>query len=209
MPPPPASVGVDFAALVKEATASVAPAEDGGVWLASLHGLVYVSGDGGWASTTIKEPIRALARDRAGWLWVAAKGGLIARKPSGETMRVGVVHGLTIVEPRIVVELAEERMLVIGADAEGHDRLAVGKQLSWVTYRALPEVHWDAAARRGAGAVVMGGDRVYRIAPARAGEVRPLVRDGMRLVVVAGTAATNWWIDPIDLVVPPGAMTVS
>ena len=208
MPPPPASVGVDFGALARDATASVAPAEDGGAWLASPHGLVRVSGQGEWAPTTIKEPIRALARDRAGWLWVAAKGGLIVRKPTGETMRVGAAQGCAVVEPRLLVELADEQMLVIGADADGHDRLAVGKELAWVTYRALPEVHWDAAARRGAGAVVMGGDRVYRIEPASAGEVQPLARDGMRLVAVAGTPATDWAIDPIDLVVPPGAMTV-
>jgi hypothetical protein len=159
-------------------------------------------------STPIKDPIRALARDRGGWLWVAAKGGLIARKPTGETMRVGPAQGCAVAEPRILVELADEQMLVIGADAEGHDRLAIGKQTGWVTYRALPETHWDAAARRGAGAVVMGGDRVYRIAPANAGQVRPLARDGMRLVAVAGNGATEWAIEPIDLVVPPGAMTV-
>lgn len=208
MPPPPASVGVDFGALAKEATASVAPGEDGGAWLASVHGLVYVSAQGGWASTPIKDPIRALARDHAGWLWVAAKGGLIARKPTGETVRLGGAQGLAIAEPRILVELAGDRMLVIGADAEGHDRLAFGKQLAWVTYRALPEVRWDAAARRGEGAVVMGGDRVYRISPASAAQVRPLARDGMRLVPVASGAATEWVIDPVDLVVPPGAVTV-
>ena len=208
MPPPPASVGVDFAALAKEATVSVAPAEDGGAWLAGLHGLVYVSGQGGWAATPIKDPIRALVRDRGGWLWMAAKGGLIARKPTGESVRIGAGQGLTITEPRILVELADDRMLVIGADGEGHDRLAFGRELSWVTYRALPETHWDAAVRRGAGAVVMGGDRVYRIAPASAAQVRPLARDGMRLVAVGGSAATEWVIDPIDLVVPPGAVTV-
>lgn len=208
MPPPPASMGVDFGALAKEATASVAPAEDGGAWLASSHGLVYVSAQGGWTSTPIKEPIRALARDRAGWLWIAAKAGLVARKPSGETVRIGSGQGLAIAEPRIVVELAGERMLVIGADADGHDRIAFGKQLSWVTYRALPDVRWDAAARRGAGAVVMGGDRVYRISPADAVQVRPLARDGMRLVALAGGGA-DWVIDPIDLVVPPGAMTMA
>jgi len=208
MPPPPASVGIDFAALAKEATASVAPADDGGAWLASPHGLVYVSARGGWTSTPIKDPIRALARDHAGWLWVAAKGGLIARKPNGETVRIGSGQGLAIAEPRILVELAGDRMLVIGADADGHDRLAFGKQLSWVTYRALPDVHWDAAARRGPGAVVMGGDRVYRISPADAAQVRPLARDGMRLVPLAGDGSTEWVIDPINLVVPPGAVTV-
>lgn len=207
-PPPPASMGVDFGALAKEATASVAPAEDGGAWLASRHGLVYVSPQGGWTSTPIKDPIRALARDHAGWLWIAAKGGLVARKPSGETVRIGSGQGLAIAEPRILVELAGDRMLVIGADADGHDRLAFGKQLSWVTYRALPDVRWDAAARRGAGAVVMGGDRVYRISPADAAQVRPLARDGMRLVALAGGGGTDWVIDPIDLVVPSGAMTM-
>jgi hypothetical protein len=208
MPPPPASIGVDFGALAKEATASVAPSEDGGAWLAGVHGLVYVSAQGGWTSTPIKESIRALARDHAGWLWVAAKGGLIARKPTGETVRIGGAQGLAIAEPRILVELAGDRMLVIGADAEGHDRLAFGKQLAWVTYRALPEVRWDAAARRGEGAVVMGADRVYRISPASAAQVRPLARDGMRLVPVASGAASEWVIDPIDLVVPPGAVTM-
>jgi len=208
MPPPPASMGVDFAALAKEATASVAPADDGGAWLASPRGLIYVSAQGGWTSTPIKDPIRALARDHAGWLWVAAKGALIARKPSGETVRIGTGQGLAIAEPRILVELAGERMLVIGADADGHDRIAFGKQLSWVTYRALPDVRWDAAARRGVGAVVMGGDRVYRIWPADAAQVRPLARDGMRLVPLAGGGATDWVIEPIDMVVPPGAVTM-
>jgi hypothetical protein len=139
---------------------------------------------------------------------VAAKGGLLAYKPTGEVVPIGAAHGLAVVEPRIVVELTEDRMLVIGADADGHDRLALGKQLSWVTYRALPEVRWEAAARRGAGAVVMGGERVYRIAPASPTRVRPLARDGMRLVPVAGSTAIEWVIDPIDLVVPPGAVTV-
>jgi hypothetical protein len=209
MPPPPASVGVDFAALARDASASVAPADDGGVWLASARGLVYVSGQGGWASTPIKDPIRALARDRAGWLWVAAKGALIARRPTGEKVRLGVAQGCAVTEPRLLVELADDRMLVIGTDAEGRDRLALGRQLTWVTYRALPDVRWDAAARRGAGAVVMGGGRVYRISPASDAPVRPLAREGMRLVAVAGTSAADWVIDPIDLVVPPGAVTVA
>lgn len=207
VPPPPAAVGVDLAALAggKEGTVSVAPAEDGGAWLGSPHGLVRVTAQGNWSTTSIKDPVRGLARDRGGWLWVAARGGLMAYKPTGETVRVGSGQGCAIAEPRIVIELAEDRMLVIGADAEGHDRLAVGRQLSWVTYRGLPEMRWDAAVQRGVGAVVMGDDRVYRIAPANAARVRPLVRDGMRLVPVAGSAAVEWVIDPIDLVVPPNA----
>lgn len=207
MPPPPPSVGVDFGELVKDATVSVAPAEDGGAWLGSARGLVYVSAQGGWALTPIKEPVRALARDRGGWLWVATKTGLIARKPTGETVRVGATQGMAIAEPRLLVELAAG-MLVIGADVDGHDRLAFGRQLGWVTYRALPDERWDAAARRGAGAVVMGGDRVYRISPADSLRVRPLARDGMRLVPVVSGAPSEWVIDPVDLVVPPGAVAV-
>lgn len=206
MPPPPASVGVDFSALAKDPTTSLAPADDGGAWLASMHGLVYVSAQGGWAATPIKDPIRALARDRAGWLWLAAKGGLIARKPSGDTARIGAAQGFSIAEPRILVELGDDRMLVIGADAEGHDRIAIGKQLAWATYRALPEVRWESAARRGAGAVLMGGDRVYRLAPASEEKIRPLTREGMRLVAMTG--ANEWAIEPINVVVPPGAVTV-
>jgi len=209
LPSPPPGIGVDFAALAKDGGASLAPADDGGVWLGTAHGLVSVSGPGVWTTTPIREAIRGLARDRSGWLWIAAKTGLWARKPTGETLRIGALHGMAVAEPRLVVELAEDRMLVIGADAEGHDRIAVGKQLAWVTYRALPEMRWDAAARRGAGAVVMGGERIYRIAPANAGEVRPLARDGMRLVPVIGNATAEWVIDPSDVVVPPGAVTVN
>ncbi|MBC7975403.1 MAG: hypothetical protein H7138_10490, partial [Myxococcales bacterium] len=56
---------------------------------------------------------------------------------------------------------------------------------------------------------VMGGDRVYRISPASTAQVRPLARDGMRLVPVASGATNDWVIDPIDLVLPAGAVTVS
>ena len=212
VPVPPPGLGIDFAALAKDPTVGVAPAADGGAWIASVHGLVHVSGQGEWGATSIKEPIRALASDDGGWLWVAMRSSLVARKPTGEAVVVGMAQGMGIAEPRIVVGLADNRMLVIGADVDGHDRLAVGQQLSWVTYRALPDVRWDAAARRGTGAVVMGGERVYRLAPGRvvagAAQVRPLARDGMRLVPVAGSAAPEWVIDPTDVVVPPGAITV-
>ncbi|MGN6110211.1 MAG: hypothetical protein ACTHU0_34215, partial [Kofleriaceae bacterium] len=143
---PPVSMGIDFTALARDG-ASLAAARDGGVWMGTTTGLIYVSAQGGWASTPIKEPIRALARDRADWLWVATHGGLIARKPSGETVRIGPAQGNAVVDPRLLVELPGGHLLVIGTDEGGHERLAIGKQMSWTTYRALPEVKWDAAAR--------------------------------------------------------------
>ncbi len=204
---PPPSMDVDFAALAK-AGASLAPAKDGGVWLGTDAGLIYVSAKGGWAATQIKDSIQALVRDHAGWLWLATEGGLLARKPTGETIPVGTAQGCAIAEPRILVEMPDDRLLVIGTDEAGQERLAIGKQLAWMTYRALPEVKWNAAAPRKNGAVVMGGDRIYRITP-NDGGVRPLSRDGMRLVPIAAGAPPDWVIEPLDVVTPPGATSLA
>ncbi len=203
---PQASLGIEFAWLAHEG-ASIAPANDGGVWLGTAHGLVSVAPDGAWSATGVTAPVNSLVRDRAGWLWAATKTGLVARKPSGDTVNIGAEQGCVVVDPRLVVELPD-RMMVIGADEAGHDRIAIGKELAWTTYRALPEVKWDAAARRGNGAVVMAGDRVFRIAPSEQ-TVQPLSRDGMRLVSLAGGRSADWTIDPIDVVVPPGAVTLA
>ncbi|MDB4960941.1 MAG: two component regulator propeller domain protein [Myxococcales bacterium] len=205
---PPASIGLDFTTLAKEGGASIASAKDGGAWIGTAEGLIYVSAKGGWTKTPIKDPIRAVSRDHAGWLWIAATTGMIARRPNGETIRIGPAHGLTIVAPRMLVEMPGDRMLVVGTDEAGHERIAFGKELTWQTYRALPETTWDAATRRGNGAVVMGGGRVYRIGLADPTRVRPLARDGMRLVPVTTGPTTDWEIDPIDLVVPPGATSL-
>ena len=204
---PPASIGLDFAALAKDG-ASVASASDGGAWIGTSKGLIYVSAKGGWITTPIKDPIKAVARDRAGWLWIATTTALVARKPSGETVRIGPNQGCSIVQPRMLVELPGDRMMVIGADADGHERLAFGAQQTFVTYRALPDVTWEAATRRGNGAIVMGGGRVYRINEPDPARVRPLARDGLRLVPLNGGAAPAWEIDPMDLVVPPGATSL-
>lgn len=204
---PPASTGLEFASLAKDG-ASVAAAGDGGAWIGSAKGLIYVSAKGGWQTTPIKDPIRAVARDHAGWLWIATTTGLVARKPTGETVRITAGQGCLITQPRLLVELPADRMLVIGADAEGHERLAFGAQQAWNTFRALPEITWDAATRRGNGAVVMGGGRVYRIGEPDPARVRPLSREGMRLVALTGGPGPEWVIDPIDLVVPPGATSL-
>ena len=184
---PPASIGIDFARLAKDGTASIAAASDGGAWIGTPQGLHYVSAQGGWTTDADQgsDP-GARPRDRAGWLWIATSDGLLVRKPTGETLRIGAAQGCAIVAPRLLVELPGDRMLVIGTDEAGRERIAFGKELAWVTYRALPEVRWDAATRRGAGAVVMGGGRVYRIGPADPSQVRPLAREGMRLVPVLG-----------------------
>ena len=214
--PPPAVLGIEFGALAKNG-ASLAPAAEGGVWLGTMHGLYFVSKEGGWTTTTIKDGIRALVRDRAGWLWIATRhGGLVARKPNGDLVKVAGAQGCEVVEPRLLVEAPGDRVMVIGGDEQGHERLALGTQMSWTSYRTMPEIKWDAATRRGNSVVLMGGEHVYRVGPGagKHGRVRPLARDGVRLVALgsgesspapAAAAASELSIDPMPLVVPPGA----
>ena len=189
--PPAQRTAIDYAD-----GAVLAPADDG-AWVGTSHGLFHV-GDT-WEPTAITEPVRAVLRVHD-WLWIASATGLVARKPNGDFVRIPD----SIADPRLLVALPGERVLAIGSDEQGHERLAFGHELAWTTYRALPDVKWDAATARGNGVVVMGGDRVYRIAPADPALVRPLLRDGMRLVPLT-TATSDWTIDPIDIVLPPGA----
>jgi len=202
MPPPP-SLGLEYAALAKEQV-SLAPASEGGVWLGTTKGLYFVSERGAWTAPVIKDGVRALVRDHAGWLWVATKHGLVARKPNGDMMKVAAAQGCDVVEPRLLVEAPGDRVMVIGADEQGHERFAIGKATKWTSYRTMPEMKWEAATLRGNAIVVMGGDHIYRIGAAT-NVVRPLARDGVRLVPLNGTSKTEWAIDPMPLVVPPGA----
>src|SRR5262249_9110080 len=134
LPAPTASVGVDFGELAK-AGASVAPASDGGVFLGTAHGLVYANGGGEWRRTPIRASVRTMVTDRDGWLWVATKTGLVARKPNGDILKIGAAQGCAVVDPRLIVELPTDLVLVIGGDEGGHERLAFGKQLAWTSYR--------------------------------------------------------------------------
>ena len=201
---PPATLGIDLAALAQAGGATIASAAEGGVWLGTPKGLFFVSEKGGWLATPIKDPVRAVLRDRAGNLWIAAKGALIARRPSGDMGKIGGANGCDVAEPRLLVEVPGERVMAIGTDEAGHERIAIGKRGTWRSYRALPDVVPQAATARGGGAIVIGGGRMYRIAP-DAGGVRPLSRDGTRLVPIAGGTPSDWSIDPLDVVVPTAA----
>ena len=61
---------------------------------------------------------------------------------------------------------------------------------------------------RSDGVVLIGGDRTYRIGPATAA-VRPLERDGVRLVAIANSTPADWVIDPLDLSPPVGATALA
>ncbi len=210
MPAPTADATAAFA---RDGSASLVSDGDDGVWLGTARGLVYASPTSGWSATTIKDPVRALVRDRAGWLWIATSAGLVARKPSGELVKLGAAQGCAVIDARLLVLAPGDRVLAIGADDAGHERLAIGGEQTFTTYRTLPDIHWDAAARRGAGVIVVSGDHAYRLAPAD-GAIRPLARDGTRLVTIPMSPAGDappppapaaWSIDPVDIVLPPSA----
>jgi hypothetical protein len=202
--PPPAALAIDYATIAKDGVASLV-AGDAGAWLGTSRGLYFVGDTGSWIGTTIKDPVRALLRDRDGWLWIAAKTGLYACKPGGDIVRLGAAQGVELAEPRLLVEAPGDRVFAIGTDDQGHERVALGKTMAWTSYRTLPEIAWDAATRHGNAIILMGSGRVFRLGVASDAAPRPLARDGLRLVPLAGGTASDWSIAPIDVVVPPGA----
>jgi hypothetical protein len=205
---PPAAMNIDYTELAKDG-ASLTAAVEGGVWLGTSKGLLFASDKGGWLQLPVKEAVRAVVRDKANYVWIATKGGLLARKPNGDIIKIGATLGCDVVDPRLIVDAPGDRVMVIGADDQGHERIAVGNKAGWTSYRALPELMWDAATREGDAVMLMGGGRVYRVSPATvANTVRPLAREGVRLVPTQSGVTSEWVIDPIDLVLPPSPTTL-
>jgi hypothetical protein len=191
---------------------ALAPTGDpASVFVGSPRGLAVATADG-WQPTGITDPVRALARDAAGWLWVATGDGLVARKPSGETVRLDADTGCALRDVRLLAIASGDRVVAIGSDDSGHERVAIGRDHAWTTFRTLPGVRWDAAIHRNNTVILRGGDRLYRLAPADGSDRdRPLARDGIRLVAVAAApieSPGDWTIDPIDLVLPSGALAL-
>lgn len=195
---PPAALAIDFGGLAKDG-ATLAAAGDG-VWIGTAKGMIFVSDKGGWMPSPVKDPVKALLRDRSGWLWIGGKAGLTGRSPKGDFAKP---PGCELADVKIIVEAPGEHVMAIGSDEQGHERIAIGKAQTWTTYRTLPELAWDGAAKRGESVIVIGGGKAYRIAPAGT-VVRPLARDGMRLVATA-SGGPDWVIDPLDLSVPSDA----
>jgi ligand-binding sensor domain-containing protein len=201
---PPAALAIDYAGLAKEG-ATLASAIDGGVWLGTSRGLIFVSEKGGWVPSPVKDPVKTLLREKGGWLFVGGKGGLQVRSPRGDFAKP---QGCELADVRMLVEAPGGYVMAIGSDEGGHERIAIGKETTWTTYRTLPEVAWDGAAKRGETVVLLGGGRAYRISTAGT-TARPLSRDGMRLVATSTGAEREWVIDPLELAVPAGATAIA
>ena len=205
---PPAAMNIDYSEIAREG-ASLSAAIEGGVWLGTAKGLLFASDKGGWLQLPVKDPVRAVIRDKSNYVWIATKGGLLARKPNGDIVKIGAGAGCEVADPRLIVDAPGDRVMVIGADDQGHERIAVGNKAGWTSYRALPEIAWDAATHEGDAVMLMGGGRVYRVAQVvPTTTVRPLARDGVRLVPTQSGVTGEWVIDPIDLVLPPSPTTL-
>lgn len=192
---PPAQLGA-----LLDRPVQLAADAGGGLWLGHPRGLFFVSPTGGWASTPITEPILDLWRDDAGWLWIAASTGLIGRKPDGETLRYGAEHGLAVARPRLLAAAPGGGVLVVGEDGQGRQRLAVRQDGAWASFRLLPDQRWDRVITDGDQVVAMAGSRLYRLARPDGG-VRPLARDGARLVPLAA-GPSPFVVDPLTIAVP-------
>jgi hypothetical protein len=204
MPSPPATLGLDLT----KGQIVLAGAADGGLWIGHGKGLLYASSSGGWAAAPITDPVTSILRDRAGWLWIATAKGVVGRKPSGETLQYGPAHGCAVEQPRILVHAPGGGVLVIGEDGQGRQRLALWRDAAWTSFRVLPEVRWDLAVAHGDSVLALGGGRLFRLSPRIAGAVRPLTRDGARVIALASGAAP-FVIDLVEAELPAEPLAIT
>jgi hypothetical protein len=205
IPPPPAATNLDLA----KGTLHLAGALDGGLWVGHDKGLLYASVTGGWVTTPITEPVHAVHVDGAGWLWIATASGVIGRKPSGEVLQYGTKHGCAVEKPRLLVPAPGGGVLVIGEDAKGQQRFALWRLETWTSFRVLPEVKWDVAVPQGDSIIAMGKGRLFRLGPKVAGAVRPLTRDGARVIPLVAKEQTPFVVDIVDAELPTEPLAIT
>lgn len=169
-----------LAELAPEANAVLAPAIGGGVWLAGPFGLSYASEEN-VLTVPFGEPVTALV-DSADGLLIAGARGLWLRRSSGDLLELGAEHGLLLTQvSHLAAVPALGAVVAIGRDEQGQARLALGQGHRWHSYRLLPSLPLSALASDDAGALLLGGAQVLRLAPRALRGTRPLLRDGVRL----------------------------
>lgn len=199
--PPPSVLGLEWFA-----DTSLAPAGDGGVWIGHERGLFYTNPAGQWTGTGITEPVRAVLRTRSGWLWIAAKSGLIGRSPDGETLRFDRSRGCDLARVRFMAEAPGGTPLVVGDNQDGEQRITLLINKTCKSYRASPDERWQAAVRSPDELVVLAGERLYGVRMSMPG-ARSLSREGMRLLPVAVTpdnppSRSPYLIRSLDVALP-------
>lgn len=196
-PPPVAAVPVTLAA-----------ATDGGVWIGHPRGLYYASAKGGWTSTPIADPIRALHAARDGWLWIGTDRGLIGRDATGKTFRFGPAEGCEVVTVRWLGAAPDSGVIAVGEDPGGRQRVAIGRAGTWSSYKLSPNVRWSGGATLGDVLVVMTSDGLYAVRAGAAPRPAPLSRDGARLLPVSARADA-FHIERLATPLPAGAQVLA
>lgn len=189
-----------LAELAPDAVATLAPAVGGGVWLAGPFGLYYASEEN-TLEVSFGEPVTALA-DTTDGLLIASARGLWLRRSSGELLELGAEHGLMLSQIKhLAAAPALGTVVALGRDEQGQTRLALGQGSQWHTYRLLPSLELSALASDEAGALLLGGSQILRLAPRVLRATRPLLRDGVRLAPLT-TGAPELELTALPLILP-------
>jgi hypothetical protein len=185
IPPSPimAELGLGGGPAAVPASMPVVGSADGGVWLGHQKGLFYASASGAWTSTPITDPVKAMAMDDAGWLWVGTDRGLIGRAPDGKTYVIGAAQGNEVVTTRLLVPVPTGGVMVVGEDAAGHQRVAFGHSMSFSSFKVSPGTRWSDAVALDDRIVALAGDNLLQITSGKPGKpAAPLTRDGIKLM---------------------------
>jgi len=205
LPPAPAALGLGFATANPPARVAVAAAGDGGVWLGHNRGLFYTTPSGSWTATPITDPVTALHLDRDGWLWIGTDRGLVGRRPDGKTFTFGAEQGNEVASVRLIASAPVGGVLVVGEDANGRQRVALGHESGWVSYKVSPNQRWVEVAALADRLVVRSDDGLYRLTAGHPDAHRPLSRSGARLLPLAGGNGDPLQVDRLEARVPSGA----
>jgi hypothetical protein len=218
-PPPvpsPPSDGTPPGASPTEAAPPAAPptvvavsAIDDGLWLGHPRGLYYVSRKGGWSSTPIADPVAALHQSRDGWLWVGTDRGLYGRNPKGKTFAFGPAQGCEVVTPRWIAGAPGGGVLVVGEDADGYQRIAVGRASVWRSFKLSPSTRWEAGVTLGDRLAVLTAAGLFAVTAGPPPAQAPLSRDEVRLLPVTGAAASDLHIARLPATPPMASRTLA
>ena len=189
-----------IAAIAKDGVASLAPAEDGGVWLGDAKGLYLRQRQGrlGRRRRSRIRSARSCAITRAGCGSRRRTGWSRASRPARRCGSASA-QGCAIVAPRLLVERRAIGVMVIGADAAG-PRAARDRQAARVD--DVPHAARGASGtrRRGAETARRDGRRPglsHRRARTTARAAAVARRDAARADRQRPTPS-DWVIDPID-----------
>ena len=120
LPAPPSVLGLDSFRNV-----SMAPAIDGGLWVAHRRGLFYAKSDGQWTGTGITESVSTVMQTRSGWLWFGTEKGLIGREPDGDSFIFGKDKGCDVTRVHTLAEAPSGLPFMLGDNADGEQRVVL------------------------------------------------------------------------------------